>query len=103
MVEDLNDNEIMEPCKPSNELNACETTAIFYPSRFVSHAARFGFCEGFAVDLTVVRADGTIWDFSREDDKVDLRRLQHREQSELLAGSPPSYDFSSFVESVCET
>ena len=34
MVEDLNDDEIMELCILSNELKACETTAIFNPSKF---------------------------------------------------------------------
>ena len=33
MVEDLNDDEIMELCILSNELNACENTAIFNPQR----------------------------------------------------------------------
>ena len=37
-VEDLNDNDTMEFCILSNELNACETTTILNPSRFVSHA-----------------------------------------------------------------
>ena len=32
MVEDLNDDEIMELCILSNELNACETTAILTQS-----------------------------------------------------------------------
>ena len=36
MVEDLNDDEIMELCTLSNELNACETTAILNPSKFAS-------------------------------------------------------------------
>ena len=35
-VEDLNDDEIMELCILSNELNACETTAILNPSKFPS-------------------------------------------------------------------
>ena len=33
MVEDLNDDEVMELCILSNELNACETTAIINPSK----------------------------------------------------------------------
>ena len=37
-VEDPNDNDIMELCTLSDELNACETTATLNPSRFVSHA-----------------------------------------------------------------
>ena len=37
-VEDLNDNDTMEFCILSNELNACETRAILNPSRFVSRA-----------------------------------------------------------------
>ena len=36
MVEDLNDDEIMELCILSNELNACDTTAILSPSKFAS-------------------------------------------------------------------
>ena len=32
-VGDLNDDEIMELCLFSNELNACETTAILNPSK----------------------------------------------------------------------
>ena len=36
MVEDLNDDEVMELCIPSNELNACETTATLIPSKFAS-------------------------------------------------------------------
>ena len=65
-------------------------TAILNPSRFVSQAVRFGVREGFAVDLTAVRANGTIWDLSVEDVKTELRRMQHREQLEFLAGSPPN-------------
>ena len=33
MVEDFDDDEVMELCMLSNELNACETTAILNPSR----------------------------------------------------------------------
>ena len=33
MVEDLNDDEVMELCILSNELNACEATAILNPSK----------------------------------------------------------------------
>ena len=104
MVEDLNDDEVMELCILSNELNACETTAILNPSKFASCATRLGLREGFAVDLTTARANGTMWDFSLEDDRAELRRGQNREQPELLAGSPPSDDFSSFfVEHACRT
>ena len=62
MVEDLNDDEIMELCILSNELNACETTAILNPSKFASCATRLGLCEGFVVDLTTARANGTMWE-----------------------------------------
>ena len=84
-VEDLNDDEIVELCMLSNELNACETTAILNASSFVSHATRLGLREGCTVDLTAARANGTMWDLSLEDDRTELRRLQHREQPELLA------------------
>ena len=40
MVENLNDDEIMELCIPSNELNACEATAILNRSKFASCATR---------------------------------------------------------------
>ena len=50
--------------------------------------------EGFGVDLTAARANGTVWDLSLENDRIELRRLQKREQPELLAGSPSSNDFS---------
>ena len=96
MVEDLNEDEIMELCILSNELNACETTAVLNPSKFAS-CARMGLREGFAVDLTTARANGTMWDLSLEDDKSELRRMQNREQPELLAGSPPSDVFSSLL------
>ena len=60
IVENLNDdNEIMELCILSNELNACEATAILNPSKFASCATRLGLREGFAVDLTTARANGT--------------------------------------------
>ena len=91
MVEDLNDDEIMELCILSNELNAC--TAILDPSKFASCATRLGLREEFAVDLITARANGTIWELSLEDDRAELRRVQNREQPELLAGSPPSDDF----------
>ena len=97
MVEDLNDDEIMELCILSNELNACETTAILNPSKFASCATRLGLREGFAVDLTTARVNGTVWDLSLEDDKAELRRVQNREQPELLVGSPPSDEFSSLL------
>ena len=102
MVEDLNDDEVMELCILSNELNACETTAILNPSKFASCATRLGLREGFAVDLTTARANGTMWDLSLEDDKAELRRVQNREQPELLAGSPPSDEFSSLLSTRVE-
>ena len=97
MVEHLNDDEIMELCILSNELNACETTGILNPSKFASCATRLGLREGFAVDLTTARANGTMWDLSLEDDKAELRRVQNREQPELLLGSPSSDEFSSLL------
>ena len=72
-VKDLNGDEIMELCILSNELNACETTAILNPSMFVSHAARLGLRERIAVGLTIARANGTLWEFSFEDDRTELR------------------------------
>ena len=93
MVEDLNDDEIMELCMLSNELSACDATAMLNPLKFASWATRLGFREGFAVDLTTARANGTMWDLSFEDDKAGLRRVQNREQPELLVGSPPSKSF----------
>ena len=66
IVENLNDDEIMELCILSNELNAFEATAILNPSKFASRATRLGLREGFAVDLTTARANGTMWDFSLE-------------------------------------
>ena len=80
MVEDLNDDEVMELCI----LNACETTAILNPSKFASCATRFGLREGFSVDLTTARANGTMWDLSLEDDRAELRRVQNREQPQRL-------------------
>ena len=103
MVENLNDDEIMELCILSNELNAGETTAVLNLSKFASIKTRFGLREGFAVDLTTARANGTMWDLSLEDDRAELRRVQNREQPELLAGSPPSDDFSSFLSTCVES
>ena len=102
MVEDLNDDEVMELCILSNELNACETTAILNPSKFASCATLLGLREGFAVDLTTARANGTMWDLSLEDGRAELRRVQNREQPELLAGSPPSDGFSSWLSTRAE-
>ena len=39
------------------------------------------------MDLTTARANGTMWDLCLEDDKAELRRVQNREQPELLVGS----------------
>ena len=97
VVQDLNDDEVMELCILLNGLNACETTAIFNPSKFASCATSLGLREGFAVDLTTARANGTMWDLSLEDDRAELRRVQNREQPELLVGSPPSDEFSSLL------
>ena len=55
MVEDLNDDEVMELCILSNELNACEIIAVLNPSKFATIGTRFGIREGFAVDLTTTR------------------------------------------------
>ena len=103
MVEDLNDDEITELCILSNELNASEVTATFNPSKFASCATRLGLREGFAVDLTTARANGTTWDFSLEDDRAELRRVQDREHPELLAGSTPSDDFNSLLSTCVES
>ena len=97
MVEDLNDDEVTELCILSNELNACEATAILNPSKFASCATRFGIREDFAVDLTTARANGTMWGLSFEDDRAELRRVQKREQPELLVGSPSTDEFSSLL------
>ena len=70
MVQDLNDDEVMELCILSNELNACATTALLIPSKFASCASRLGLRESFAMDLTTARAKRTIWDLSLEDDKA---------------------------------
>ena len=102
MVEDLNDDEIVELRVLSNGLSACETTAIPNPSKFASCATRLGLREGFAVDLTTARANGTMWDPSLEDDRAELRRVQDREHPELLAGSPPSDGFSSLLNTCAE-
>ena len=100
MVEDLNDDEVMELC--ILWLNACEPTAILHPSKFASCATRLGLREGFAVDLTTARPDGTMWDFSLEDDRAELQPVQDREQPELLVGSPPSDEFSSLLNTCAE-
>ena len=100
MVEDLNEDEIMEFCILSKELNACETTAMLNPSKFASCASRLKLREGFAVESTTARANGTMWDLSLEDDRAELQRVQKREQPGLLAGSPPSDDFS-FLLNTC--
>ena len=79
MVEDLNGDEVMELCILSNELNACENTALLNPSKFASCATRLGLGEGFAVNLTTARANGTMWDLREE-----LLRVQEpREISKL--------------------
>ena len=78
-------------------LNASEATAILNPSKFASIGTRLGLREGFAVDLTTARANGTMWDLSLGDDRGELRRVQNREQPERLAGSPPSGDFNSLL------
>ena len=38
-----------------------------------------------------------MWNLSFEDDTAKLRRIQNREQPELLLGSPSSDEFSSFL------
>ena len=77
MVEDLHDDEVMELCILSNELNACGTPAILDPSKFASCATRLGLCGGFAVDLTTARADGTMWNLNLDDDRAELRRVEN--------------------------
>ena len=44
-----------------------------------------------------------MWDLSLEDDRAELRRVQNREQPELLAGSPPSDDFNSLLNTCVES
>ena len=44
-----------------------------------------------------------MWDLSLEDDRAELRRVQNREQPELLAGSPPGDDFSSLLNMCVES
>ena len=102
-VENLNDDEIMELCILSNELNACETIAILNPSKFASCATRLRLREGFAVDLTTAKSNGTMWDLSVKDDKAELRRVQNLEQLEHLAGSAPSDEFSSLLSKRAES
>ena len=54
------------------------------------------------MDLTTARANGTMLDLSLEDDRAELRRVQNREQPELLAESPPSDEFSSLLSKRAE-
>ena len=68
-----------------------------------SCATRLGLSGGFAVDLTIARANGTLWDLGLEDDRAELRRVQNREQRELLAGNPPSDDFNSLLSTCVES
>ena len=103
MAEDLNDDEIMELCVLSNELNAFEITATLNPSKLASFATRLGLREGFAADLTTARANGTMWEFSFEDDRAELRGVQNREHPELVAGSPPNDDFNSLLNTCAES
>ena len=100
MVEDLNDDEVMELCILSNELNACEITAVLNPSKFASIGTRFGLREGFALDFTTARANGTMWDLSLEDDKAELRRVQNRELPDFLVKSA-GLRLLFLVEHVC--
>ena len=46
MFEDLKDDEIMELCILSNELNACESAEILNVSKLASCATRLGLREG---------------------------------------------------------
>ena len=71
--------------------------------KFASCATRLGLREGFAVDLTTARANGTMWDLSLEDDRAELGRVQNREHPELLARSPPSGDFNSLLNTCVES
>ena len=66
-------------------------------------ATRLALREGFAVDLTTARANGTMWGLSVEDDRAELGRVQNREQPGLLAGSPPGDDFSSLLNTCVES
>ena len=70
---------------------------VLNPSKFASIGTRFGLREGFAVDVTTARANGTMWDLSLEDDTAELRRIQNREQPELLVGNPTTDKFSSLL------
>ena len=79
-----------------------EITAILNASKFASCATSLGLREGFAVDLTTARANGTMWDLSFGGDKAELRRVQNREQPELLVGSPPSDECSSLLYTCAE-
>ena len=76
LVGDLSGDEVVELCVFSNGLNACKTTAVLSPSKFASIGTRSGLREGFAVDLTTARANGTMWDLSLDDDKAELRRVR---------------------------
>ena len=72
--------------------------------RSLRHVSRrLGPREGFAADLTTARANGTMWDLSLEDDRAEIRRVQNREQPELLAGSPPSDDITSLLNTCVES
>ena len=86
MVEDLNDDEIMELCILSNKLNPCETTAILNPSKFASCATSLGLREGFAVDLTTARANGTMWDLSFDMTEQNSDECRIENSPNLLPG-----------------
>ena len=43
-----------------------------------------------------------MWDLSLEDDRAELQRVQDPEHPQLLAGSPPSDDFSSLLNTCAE-
>ena len=71
---------------------------IYNPSRFTKLSRCMGLHPGYALDLTVRRANGDYWDFTRVADRLEAKELLMTDRPLLLVGSPVCTAFSSLMK-----
>ena len=99
-VEDLIDDEIMESCILSYELNECETTTILNPSSSCHMQRDWDLAKR---SQWIYRCKSQWIILKATELNFDDGNAKHREQAELLAGGPPIDTRPFLVENMCET
>ena len=78
--------------------NRTDISEIYSTSRVTTSAWRMNMTTGLALDLTVPREDGKMWDFRLAEMRSEARRLVTTLRPRLLVGSPPGTMYSALQD-----